>query len=635
MLEFRVQVLSYVPDISGYVGIMASAYDSLRAVGLMFEEVAGQRYVTFHSDGISKGQFAFDWFDGEFHTYRVRKTATLVSLFIDGIFIGSINYNLFDTPPAVITGQVSFGSATPLSIQAKSTTLWAYANFWRVNLTYSEDPVKGYQKFVGLWKGYDSNALTGYHLPLRTYGKEASVNGNTLTDTTANFVTSGVVIGDRLIIDTGLNKKDYQITNVAPTVITVNVATPFPHQPSTVDYRIAYEIDWTVPHKYRIVKDPSGGISVFLDAITQTWIHADYSSLDLPPSTSGIARTIAGGLPSILWGAFDPTNISQTSWDYVRFGAVRSQAELGIVPHHQVLNQRNVMASFEHHRTTIPHTHTDFWSESEGIPPQTEPDLLRDPNLVAFTLLNEGTPLVPSTQTYEVRKPTPVLVPVAGLNRPEDVLNNQGFLLNEAEQKVEIIVPDDVLYNSLQVIERTTGESGLIAPFDDEYQLGGLSFQHTVCLNYDGSVLPEDDTSAPTPWSRVSDDPSHQFANAFAGILTYGTDGIGTRTTYRNNTPLPDSKSLQTEVVFRLKVLQDSSGGLGDSQVRVGFSSPGATIGLAFITSPLGERYVLAVDLNNGLTVGGIPFDFYDNNYHDYRLIRDPGSAAIQIFVDS
>lgn len=637
MLEFRAQVLSYTPDPVGYVGVMASAYDSLRAVGLMLEEVAGQRYVTFHSDGNPRpgGRFTFDWFDGKFHTYRVRKTTTLVSLFIDGIFIGSINYSDFDTPPAVITGQVSFGSATPLSIQAKSTTLWAYANFWRMNLTYSEDPVKGYQKFVGLWKGHDSNALTGYHLPLRTYGKEAAVNGNTLTDTTANFVASGVIIGDRLIIDEGLNKEAYQITNVAPTVITVNVATPFPHQPSTVDYRIAYEIDWTVPHKYRIVKDPSGGISVFLDAITQAWIHADYSGLDLPPSTSGIARTIAGGLPSILWGAFDPTNISQTSWDYVRFGAVRSQAELGIVPHHQILNQRNVMASFEHHRTTIPHTHTDFWSESEGIPPQTEPDLLRDPNLVAFTLLNEGTPLVPSTQTYEVRKPTPVLVPVAGLNRPEDVLNNQGFLLNESEQKIEIIVPDDVLYNNLQVIERTTGESGLIAPFDDEYQLGGLSFQHTVCLNYNGDALPEDDTSAPTPWSRVSDDPLHQFANAFAGILTYGTDGVGTRTTYRNNTPLLDSKSLQTEVVFRLKVLQDSSGGLGDSQVRVGFSSPGATIGLAFITSPLGERYILAVDLNNGLTVGGIPFDFFDGNYHDYRLVRDPGSAAIQIFVDS
>jgi hypothetical protein len=80
--------------------------------------------------------------------------------------------------------------------------------------------------------------------------------------------------------------------------------------------------------------------------------------------------------------------------------------------------------------------------------------------------------------------------------------------------------------------------------------------------------------------------------------------------------------------------VQDSSLGLGDSQVRVGFSSPGVTVGLAFVTTPIGERYVLAVDLNNGQTVGGIRFDFYDGAYHDYILVRDPGTNSIQIFID-
>jgi hypothetical protein len=370
--------------------------------------------------------------------------------------------------------------------------------------------------------------------------------------------------------------------------------------------------------------------------MTEAWIHADYSSLDLPVPSDGIARTIAGGLPSILWGAFDPTNISQTYWDYVRLGAVRSITEQGIVPHHQVLNQRNIMASFEHHRTVLPHSHTNYWSESEGIPPQTDPDFLQDPGLTAFTLLNEGTPLVPSTQTYEVRSPQSVLTSVVGLNRPEDILNDQGFLLNNAEQRIQILVPDDVLYNCLEVIEAQTGSTDLIAPFNDECQpsLGTLYYQNEVCLSYDGSVLPENDVLAATPWSLQSDDPSHVSASAFAGVLTYSTDGVGTRTIYRNNTPLPDSISLQTEIRYRLRLLQDSSGGLGDSQVRFGFSSPGMTLGLAFITSPLGERYVLAIDLNSGITVGGIPFDFYDGSFHDYRLVRDPSSASVQIFID-
>ena len=708
ILEFRTLVVSYVPDMVGYAGVTAEVYDSARSVGILLEDIAGVRYVTFHSEGnpIIGGRFAFEWFDNQFHTYRAIKNigGNLVSLWVDGVLVGSVAYSAFNAPPPSVTGMVSFGSSTPLSIQAKSTVEWAYANFWRVNY--------GFRKFVGLWKGYDPNALTGYHLPLTALGRGASANGNVLTDSLANFITSGVAVGEQLIVDAGPNRGVYTINSVAVTQVTLSSS--FPVQPSVVDYRIVTETDWSTPHRYRILKDPSGGVAVLLDNVVTPIIQVGYNSLDLPPSSSGISRTIAGGLPSILWGAFDPTNISQTSWDYVRFGAVRSISELGIVPHHQVLNQRNVMASFEHHRTNIVHTHTDFWSESEGIPPQTEPDLLRNPNLVAYTLLNDSTPLVPSTQTYEVRSPTAVLVSVVGLNRPEDVLNSQAFVLNSSEQVIRIIVPDDVLYNCLQVIETTTGESGIIAPFSDECSPdfgADWHFQNTVCLTYDGAVLPENDLSAASVWTRSSEleqgtaslssgSPSltdgsaqfltagvqvgdtveiqtsvakglysvsavlsattlqltptpptvatalysvttnsssaaHQFATAFSGVLTYGTDGVGTRTTYRNNSPLPDSIAMQTEVKFRLKILQDSTGGLGDSQVRVGFSSPGVTIGLGFITTPLGERYVLAIDLNTGLTVGGIPFDFYDGAYHTYKMVRDPGTASIQISIDS
>lgn len=640
MMEFRVRVLSYTADISDFCGVSAQAYDSLRLVGLLFQETAGTRYVAFHENGSVVGTpVEFDWFDdSNFHTYRLVKNTTgnLVSLFIDGEFVYSVNYSDFTPPgPSVLVGEMSFGSTATTdfsAVQSTSTAEWAYCNFWRVN--------SGVRKFAGLWKGYDSDSLTGYHLPLRTSGRNAAVAGNVLTDTNADFVADGVLTGDPLIVDYGPNKGVYYVSTVAPLgdVTKVTISGSFPVQPSAVDYRIVLETDWDTSHKYRIIKDPSGGVSVFIDSVSDPWIHADYNNLDLPSSLGQIPRTIAGGLPSVTWGAFDPANISQTYWDYVRLGAVRSQTELGIVPHHQVLNQRNIMASYEHHRTLIAHPHTNFWSESEGIPPQTDPDFLQNPLLEAYTKLNDGTPLVPSTQTYEVRSPQATLVSVSGLNRPEDVLNDQAFVLNESAQRVQIIVPDDVLYNCLKVIETVEGDARLVAPFDDEcqpYSLGTLYFQNEVCLSYDGSVLPENDTTASTPWTLASDDGSHVSATSFAGVLTYGTDVVGTRTVYRNNTPLPDSISLQTEVKFRLRLLQDSTGGLGDSQVRVGFSSPGVTIGLAFVTTPLGERYVLAVDLNNGKTVGGIPFDFYDGAYHDYRLVRDPGSASIQIFIDN
>jgi hypothetical protein len=713
MFEFRVKVDSYTPDLVGYCGVMSAVYDSLRTVGLQFTEVLGVRYVELHSDGIpiAGGTFAFDWFDGDFHTYRVTKATAgdAVSVFADSQILGTVAYSAFTAPSVSNIGVASFGTSTPLSNTALSSTVWEYSNYWRVT------PSAAVKKYVGLWKGHDSDSLVGYHLPLRTFGK-AFVAGNSLTDDSADFMSAGVAIGDKIIVDVGSTKGVYEVASVVNAQQLTTTAV-FVASPSQVDYRIAYEVDWTTAHRYRMVKGPQGGVEVFLDAVDTPLLRADYSVLDLPSSSAGVPFILSSGLPSIAWGAFDSANLSQTVWDFVHFGAVRSVTEQGIVPHHEVLNQRNIIASYEHHRTNLAHTHTDFWSESEGIPPKSDPDFLQNTNLVAFTLLNDSTPLVPSTQTYEVRKPVPVLVPLASLNDPADVLNSQGFVLNNGERRIEISVPDDVLYNHLDVIERTTGDTDIIAPFDDESEpaywpsSSPLSFQNTVCLTYDGSVLPENDTTAGTPWVRVSEvtegvatllgnvltdggglfqtkgvtpkvsmgyagdivtlisgrytvmqvlsetqlvlsanppetlsgyrisgtrsDVAHQSATAFSGVLTYSTDSTGTRTVYRNSTPLPDSIGLQTEVKFKLRILNDSTGGFGDSQVRLGFSSPGVTVGLAFVTSGLGERYVLAVDLNNGRTVGGIKFDFYDGAYHEYRLTRDPATASVQISIDS
>lgn len=645
MVEFRVRVVSYTPDVTGFCGVSSSVYDGLQSVGLQLvqhpeyvEQDGGivetnRRYVELHSEGVGRpgGRFAFEWNDGMFHTYRLTKSTlgSQVSVFADGVYLGALDYQGFEPPPAPsLVGRASFGSATALSVQARSVAVWAYSNYWRVTSG---------RRFVGLWKGYDSDALTGYHLPASATGHLAWVNGNVLTDTRVDFVALGVAQGDQLIIDEGANKGVYTVDVVAPLsdVSKLTVLTQFRSQPTQVSYRCVKEVDWTTEHRYRIIKDPSGGVAVFLDDVDQPLIHTAYGATSLPPSSVGILQGISAGLSSITWGAFDPTNLSQTSWDYVRFGAIRSLSASGIAPHHQILNQVNVMASYEHHRFAVPHQHTDFWSSGEGIPPQTEPDLLQDPNLIAYTLLNEGTPLVPSTQTYQVRAPKSLVVSVADLDDPQEVLNHRGFLVNQSSERVEVQVPDDVLYNSLQVLERSTGEADLIAPFDDDadiHALSELGFKSEVCLSYDGTVLPENDTTAPVRWVRASDNDAKQVSTVSAGALTYRADG--TRTVYRNGTPLPLMTSLPTEVKFRVRLMQDATEGLGDTQVRFGFSSPGATVGLAFVTTAAGERYVLVVDMNNRQTLAGIPFDFSDGSYHTYVIRRDPASASIQIRVE-
>jgi hypothetical protein len=626
ILEARLQPLTWTADVAGNIGAQAEVYDSERTIGFSLLMVAGVPQVALQGEGTLVASFPFDWNNGEPHTYRVvYSPAGVVTLFVDGLLLGvPQGYGLFPVPlsPNPV-GFVSFGS----SVMTVSTVNWIYCNAWRV-----ETP----QTFVGIWRGTTTGSLLDYWVPTKATGSSVLVVGNALMDTATDFVAAGVQIGDYIIIDAGLNQGVYPLASVSQNTLTLFA--PWPASPSRVSYRIAQQTDWTQQHAYRIVKAPSGDeVAVFLDANPTPLVLLTYDDTILPPSQAGLPRLISGAIPSVVWGAFDPTNLSQSSWQYLRYGVTRSPTELRIVPPHQVLNQRNLIASFERHLTNLPHTLTDFWSESEGIPPNTDPDFLANPNLTAFTLLNEGTPLVPQTQTYEVQVPTPSIEYIGSLNNIADVLNSDGsFLLNDATTRVALIVPNDVLYSSLQIIERDTGTTGLIAPFDDAFpEFGAFNYQDRVCLEYDAETLPENDPTAITPWTFVAQDASHVTRSVFGGILTYGTDGVGTQTLYRNATPLTDAPSLGAQAKFRLKVVEDSTGGLGDSQIRFGFSAPGLTASLALVSAPTGIRYVLVIDQLTNQVLGGIQFDFLDNSFHTYRLVRNPGEGTISVYVDS
>lgn len=709
IMEFRVEMElgAYTPDPLGFAGVAGQVYDGTRSVGVIFEDRSSVRYVTLASDGqaVTGGRFAFEWNDGAIHTYRMVKSSTggVVSLFIDTIFIGSVSYAVFSNlVPSLSMGVYSFGSSTASSTTSLSTARWSYFNVWRIVTA---------RRYVGLWKGYDPSSLTGYHLPLKAAGSQAKAVGNTITDTLADFVGSGVVVGDRFIIDDGANKGIYIVASVIgshtltldvgssshtvgvfenvgvrdqasvfyfnstsnttdsqipvsdsvffaeslalngsfaaagdntypstkPPVVTTSTPLLFPVYPTQVAYRIPKETDWTVSSRYRLVRDPAGGVSLFQNATATPLLRIEYNQTTLPPSSAGILQTVGNGIPCIAFGAFDPTNLSQTVWDYVRYGISRAPVETKRVPPHQVLNQRNIVVSPDHLTTSLPHTHTDFWSSSGGVPPQIDPDLLRNPALVAYTRLNQGTPIVPLTQTSEIRVPIPILVPASDPILPFNVLNPvEEFESTDGAFRVRLLVPDDVLYNSIQVIEDTSGEPEVLAIGSDSLtSLGTLSWTNEVCLTYDATTIPENDTTASTPWVLVSDDPSQVTVSAAFGILTYSTLAQGTRTVYRNDTPLTDPPGIINEFTFRVKVVTDASNGLGDSQVRVGFSAPGLTLALGFMTTPLGERRVVVYDVTSNQVVGGLPFDFFDGDFHTYRIVKDSSMGVLDLFIDS
>ncbi len=642
ILEFRCEVISHVADGDGFAGAFAQVYDGSRIVGILLQELAGVHYVALHSDGVTLGssaRFAFEWDDGQPHTIRLRKSTggDLVSVFVDGIFLGSFAYSGFSTPPPApppsSVGQISFGSSTPASADAKSVVDWHYCNAWRV----APSP----RRYAGLWKGVDRDSLTGYHLPLKASGAAGAVSnaltGNRLEDGQANFITANVQSGDALVVDSGANKGVYEVDSViSSTVLTITAA--WPVQPSVVPYRVVRETDWSAQHKYRLTRDSTGTVAVFLDGDTLPAISVDYNAVDLPASGAGVVRPLASGLAAVAFGSFSPENLEQSLWDFVRYGITRSQTELRIVPPHQVLNQWNVMESPERLFTLIPHDRTSFKSSSTGTTSQTDPDFLAHQDVVAFTQLNQGTPLVPETQTYERRAPFVSQTYVSALNSPDDVLNSDAdFTFNDGGVRFALDVPEDVLYTSLQIISSEAGELDLLAPFDDAWspQYSGVQYQREICLSYTGDTLPENDSGASTPWVLNSDDPDQVSASAFSGVLTYGTGSSGTQTAYLNNTPLPDAPSLESEASFRLKLLEDATLGIGDSRVRFGLSAPGMTVGIGFVTHPNGERFVEVFDLNSGQVMGRATVDYLDGNYHDYRIVRNPSAKLLDVFIDS
>ena len=465
LFEFQCAVISFVQDGTPehFCGATTDVFDGTRTIGVMLnEDGSGNPFVSFHSDGTIVSSIPFNWKDGAPHTYRVTKNtaASLVVLFVDNVLLGSTPYTSFSF--AMGTPTLSFGSTNQISVfQSKSVVDWYYVNGWR------GQPSTGVRRYVGIWKGSDSDSLLGYYLPTLASGR-ANTHGNVLEDLTADFLSDLVQPGGDLIIDDDVNRGIYTIASVGSTTITIDDSiTPFPQPGATVvRYRVPRETDWTTDHTYQILRDPTGFVGLFQDASSVPLIRVEYDHVTLPPSSVGLPSVINRGLPSVSWGAFDSTNLSQTAWDFVHYAITTSPIEVQIVPPHQVSNQRNVMASPEHLFGTLPHSHTQYSSASTGVPYQWEA-YVNDPSVRAFTKLNEGTPPVPLTQTFKKSRTVTISVPPTGFG--DSAFGSDAFGAgNLPSRTITIPASTGALYNNLEVIEKTSGEAGLISAFSDE-----------------------------------------------------------------------------------------------------------------------------------------------------------------------
>ncbi len=472
LFEFQCAVVSFVQDGTSehFCGVTTDVFDGTRTIGVMLnEDGLNNPLVSFHSDGVVVTSFSFNWKDGEPHIYRVTKNTTgnLVVLFVDNVFIGTTPYTSFTIVGGTPT--LSFGSTTQTSVfQSKSVVDWYYVNGWRGQSLTATPPDYLPRSYVGIWKGTDSNSLLGYHLPTKATGLANTIS-NIITDLTADFVTDLIQPGNDFIIDDGDNRGVYQI--IAPvTSTTLYLSAPLPQPGATVaKYRIPKETDWTTDHTYQILRDPSGFVGVFQDSSSVPLIRVEYNHVTLPPSLIGLPSVINRGLPSVSWGAFDSTNLSQTAWDFVHYAITTSPIEVKIVPPHQVSNQRNLMASPEHLFGTLPHSHTQYSSASTGVLYQWEA-YVNNPGVRAFTKLNEGTPPVPLSQTFSKARTITIEIPSSGFG--DSSLGTDFFGSgNLPETTITIPARTGSLYNNIEIIEKVSGEENLISAFADEVSI--------------------------------------------------------------------------------------------------------------------------------------------------------------------
>lgn len=170
--------------------------------------------------------------------------------------------------------------------------------------------------------------------------------------------------------------------------------------PALLSSYYLHQIDWSVLHTYRIIRDPVTGVQVYVDGAATPAITVAYDSLRLPPASSSYLAQATEGRSAISFGCFSPAEITRTRWDFIRYSMGRITLTDRLVPPRNRLNQANIMASPEHLRTPSEHEHQNTTVYSGGTPID---EFMADPDVGSFTNLHEGTPPVPMTQDLESR----------------------------------------------------------------------------------------------------------------------------------------------------------------------------------------------------------------------------------------
>lgn len=195
--------------------------------------------------------------------------------------------------------------------------------------------------------------------------------------------------------------------------------------PAVFNSYALHQIDWTVSHVYRLVRNPITSVSLYIDGSPTPSISIAYDVINLPSSSSSFLKEVSNTKSVVGFGSFNPSEISRTRWGFIRYSIGKITLTNGLVPQHAYLNRHNMVASPDHLFTQKSHTHAGFTVYSGGTPVD---DFMADDDVEAFTQLGEGTPPVPMTQDIESRGGFNKIATLASSVPSIDFVNSDGYL---------------------------------------------------------------------------------------------------------------------------------------------------------------------------------------------------------------
>lgn len=195
--------------------------------------------------------------------------------------------------------------------------------------------------------------------------------------------------------------------------------------PSKLSSYYLHQVDWTSTHVYRLTRDPSSSVSLYMDGGNSPAISANYDVVALPPSSGSFLAPLTEGNPVVAFGSFDPSEMCRTAWGYMRYSAGLISLDERRVVGRQVVSQGHVIASSEHLRTKSPHSHGESGAYSSGVPSD---GFMADGSVTAATVLGDWTPPVPATQDLQSRGGHVKSVTPASSVPVTDAVDVRGFI---------------------------------------------------------------------------------------------------------------------------------------------------------------------------------------------------------------